>query len=176
MAAFKEMIAIRAYDVADFEQVVSLFIRINRELAPAHMREQFERYIAIGIDGELKQLPDLFSAARRNAFWVVEAGGLIVGMLGIESCGANRTELRRMYLDKPYRGRGLAQRMLASAEARAREFGFTKMVLSTAEVQSAAITFYRKSGYHLVKTELASTMSSKTVGGGLTRFYFEKQL
>jgi ribosomal protein S18 acetylase RimI-like enzyme len=58
-----------------------------------------------------------------------------------------------LYLDKPYRGRGIAQRMLACAEARARELDFATIVLSTAEVQNAAIAFYRKSGYRLVRTE-----------------------
>lgn len=169
-------VTIRAYDTADYDQVVALFIRINRELAPDHMREQFEEYIATAIDGELKQLPDIFSAARCNAFWVVEANNQIVGMFGIEACDAKRTELRRMYLDKSYRGRGIAQRMLACAEARARELKFVTMLLSTAEVQNAAIAFYRKSGYRLVRTELAYTMSSRTVGGGLTRFHFEKEL
>ena len=176
MAAPNESIMIRAYDTADYEQVVALFIRINRELAPDHMREQFEEYIATVIDGELKQLPDIFSVARRNAFRVVEVDGRIVGMFGIEACDAERTELRRMYLDKPYRGRGIAQRMLACAEALAREFDFATMVLSTAEVQNAAIAFYRKSGYRLVRTELACTMSTRTVGSGLTRFHFEKEL
>jgi putative acetyltransferase len=167
---------IRAYDTADYDQVVALFTRINRELAPDHMREQFEQYVATGIDGELKHLPDIFTAARRNAFWVVEADGRIVGMFGIEACDLDRTELRRMYLDKLYRGRGIAQRMLAYAEARARELGFTKIILSTAEVQNAAIAFYRKSGYRLVRTERDYTMSRKTVGGGLTRLHFEKEL
>jgi len=169
-------VMIRAYHTADYDQVAALFIRINRELAPDHMREQFEQYIAMVIDDELKQLSDIFSAAKRNAFWVVEADSRIVGMFGIEACDAKRTELRRMYLDKPYRGRGIAQRMLACAEARARELDFATIVLSTAEVQKAAIAFYHKSGYRLLRTEVACAMSTSTVGGGLTRFHFEKEL
>jgi putative acetyltransferase len=176
MAVPNESIIIRAYDAADYDQVVALFIRTNRELAPDHMRDQFEQYIATVIDGELKQLPIIFSAERRNAFWVVETDGRIVGMFGIEACNTDRTELRRMYLDKPYRGRGIAQRMLACAEARARELDFAMITLSTAEVQNAAIAFYRKSGYRLVRSEPAYTMSTKTVGGGLSRFHFEKEL
>jgi putative acetyltransferase len=176
MADPNESVVIRPYDSADYDQVVELFMRTNRELAPEHMREQFEQYIATAITGELKQLQDIFSAARRNAFWVVEAGSRIVGMFGIEAFDSDRTELRRMYLDKPYRGRGIAQRMLACAEARARELDFAIIVLSTAEVQKAAIAFYRKSGYRLARTEFANTMSTRTVGGGLTRFHFEKEL
>jgi GNAT superfamily N-acetyltransferase len=167
---------IRAYEDADYVQVVALFTSINRELAPSEMRELFEQYIQTSIDQEIDRLRDIFSEARRNAFWVVETGDEIIGMFGIESRSQESTELRRMYLDARYRGRGIAQRMLQCAETRARELGFVKLILSTAEVQKAAIGFYRKSGYHLVRTERAEAMSAKTVGGGLTRFHFEKAL
>jgi GNAT superfamily N-acetyltransferase len=176
MAESERPITIRAYENADYEDVVALFTRINRELAPAGMRELFERYIATAIGGELRQLQNVFSAAKRNCFWVVEIDGQIVGMFGIERRSEDSTELRRMYLDRPHRGRGIAQRMLQCAERRARDLGFSRLILSTAEIQEAAIAFYRKSGYRLVRTELADTMSTKTVGGGLTRLHFEKTL
>jgi GNAT superfamily N-acetyltransferase len=167
---------IRAYEDGDHAQVIDLFIRINHELAPPEMRERFETYIQTSIDGEMSHLRDVFSEARRNAFWVVEADDTIIGMFGIESRSEDSTELRRMYLDPRHRGRGIAQRMLHCAEAQARELGFAKLILSTAEVQKAAIAFYRKSGYTLVRSERADAMSTKAVGGGLTRFHFEKEL
>ena len=176
MAESEKLFTIRAYENGDYEAVVALFSRINRELAPVNMREPFERYIATAVSGELRKLQDVFSEAKRNAFWVVEIDGQIVGMFGIESRSDDSTELRRMYLDRSYRGRGIAQLMLQCAEAHARDLGFSKLILSTAEVQEAAIAFYRKSGYQFVRTELADTMSTKTVGGGLTRFHFEKAL
>ena len=126
-------VTFRRYRATDYGAVASLWTRINRELAPAGMEELFERYIATTIDGELRQLPEIFSEARRNAFWVVESESGIVGSFGIESHGAGDTELRRMYLDKAHRGRGIAQRMLDHAQAEARALGFTRMILSTAE-------------------------------------------
>jgi GNAT superfamily N-acetyltransferase len=174
MAASEEPIAIRAYRDRDYNRVVDLFVRINRELAPGEMRGLFEQYLSTAISGELKHLRDIFSETKRNAFWVVETDEHIVGTFGIEACDNYSMELRRM--DEHYRGRGVAQLMLECAEARALELGFSKMILSTAEVQKAAIAFYRKSGYRLIKTERADAMSTKTVGGGLTRFYFDKEL
>jgi RimJ/RimL family protein N-acetyltransferase len=176
MAQAERPWTIRAYENADYEEVVALFTRINRELAPANMRELFERYVTTAISGELRELQNIFSEAERNAFWVVEIDGHLVGMFGIERRSEDRTELRRMYLDRYYRGRGIAQRMLQCAETRARDFGFSKLILSTAEIQKAAIAFYRKSGFRLLRTESADTISTKTVGGGLTRFHFEKAL
>ena len=140
------------------------------------MRELFEQYIATAISGELRQLQGVFSEARRNAFWVVEAHKEIVSTFGIECRSKDSTELRRMYPDQGHRSRGSVQRMLQCAEARARALGFSEMILSTAELQKAAIAFYNKNGYQLVSTEVAGTLSTKTVGAGLIRFHFEKLL
>jgi putative acetyltransferase len=169
-------VTFRRYQATDYGSVASLWTRINRELAPVGMEELFEQYIAMIIDGELKQLLEVFSEANRNAFWVVESANQIVGSFGIESRGVNDTELRRMYLDQGYRGLGIAQRMLDCAQAEARALGFTKMILSTAQIQKSAVRFYRKSGFRQIRTEIAETMSPRQIGGGLTRFHFEKVL
>jgi GNAT superfamily N-acetyltransferase len=169
-------VSFRRYQTADYNSVASLWARINRELAPVGMEELFDTYIAMTIDGELKRLLEVFSEAKRNAFWVVEGGNEIVGSFGIESRSLNDTELRRMYLDEGYRGLGIAQRMLDCAQAEARALGFTKMIVSTAQIQKAADRFYRKSGFRQIRTEVAEKMTPKQAGGGLTRFHFEKEL
>jgi GNAT superfamily N-acetyltransferase len=169
-------VTFRRYRATDYGPVALLWTRINRELAPAGMEKLFEQYIAMTIDGELKQLAEVFSAAKRNAFWVVESTNEIVGSFGIESRSVNDTELRRMYLDEGYRGLGIAQRMLDHAQAEAHALGFTKMILSTAQIQKAAERFYRKSGFVYIRTEVAETMTTKQAGGGLTRLHFEKML
>jgi len=166
----------RRYQAADYDSVASLWTRINRELAPVGMENLFEQYIATIIDGELRELLEIFSEAKRSAFWVVEREGAIVGAFGIEGRSTTDTELRRMYLDKAYRGSGVAQRMLGFAEAEARALGYTKMILSTAQIQKAADRFYRRNGFRLVRTEVVEQMTTKQAGGGLTRLHFEKAL
>ena len=166
----------RRYQPSDYDQVAALWRRINRELAPAGMEEIFEQYIATAISGELVRLSELFSEAKRNAFWVVDRQGGIVGCFGIESHSETDTELRRMYLDREFRGHGVAKRMLECAEELARSLGFRKMVASTAEIQRAADRLYRRSGFRQVRVEVAQAMTAKQAGGGLTRFYFEKEL
>jgi GNAT superfamily N-acetyltransferase len=169
-------VTFRPYQANDFSDVAALWTRINRELAPAGMEVLFEQYITTIIDGELKQLLEVFSPEKRNAFWVVEGGDEIVGCFGIESHGVSDTELRRMYLDKAFRGGGNAQRMLDHAMGHARALGFTRMILSTASIQESAVSFYRRSGFRHVRTEVAEAMNPKQAGGGLTRFHFEKAL
>src|SRR5271170_6569545 len=156
----------RGYQLTDYDPVASLWTRINRELAPPGMEKMFEQYIAVTLDGELRQLLEVFSEAKRNCFWVVEDADRIVGSFGIESRNTSDTELRRMYLDRTYRGSGIAQRMLDFAEATARALGFTKMIASTAQIQKAADRFYRRNGFQLIRTEVAEAMTAKQVGGG----------
>jgi GNAT superfamily N-acetyltransferase len=174
--AVADPVTFRRYQATDYRSVASLWTRINRDLAPPGMEKLFEQYIATIVDGELKQLLQVFSEEKRNAFWVVEDANEIVGSFGIESRNATETELRRMYLDQRHRGSGIAQRMLDFAQAEARARGFAMMILSTAQIQKAADRFYRKSGFRLIRTEVADQMSAKQAGGGLTRFHFEKEL
>jgi GNAT superfamily N-acetyltransferase len=170
--------AFRPYAAADFNAIADLWTRVNRELAPAGMEVLFDRYIAAMIEGELSHLLDVFAPSRRSAFWVVERadGDRIVGTFGIECHGRDTTELRRMYIDAEWRGRGLAQRMLRTAEDTARKFGFSRMILSTADIQRAAFQFYSKSGFKHVRSEVAHAMTTKQAGGGLLRHHFEKAL
>src|SRR5258708_7782738 len=98
MGSSGEPVRIRTYDESDFSDVAALWTRVNREFATPNTRELFEQYISTAIDGELKHLEVIFSEARRNAFWVVEAGKQIAGTFGIESRNKDDTELRRMYL------------------------------------------------------------------------------
>jgi GNAT superfamily N-acetyltransferase len=111
-------VTFRRYQAADYHSVASLWTRVNRELAPVGMEKLFEEYISMTIDDELKQLLEVFSEPKRDAFWVVESANEIVGSFGIESQSINDTELRRMYLDKRCRGLGIAQRMLDCAQAK----------------------------------------------------------
>ncbi len=168
-------ILIRAYQDADHEAVRDLFIRVNRALAPASMRDRFETYIALALREEIDRIRDYYDPAR-GGFWVAVQGDTIVGNYGLEACGAGVFELRRMYVDPAYRRRGIGALLLSHAEAICRGRGASKLVLSTSELQTAAIALYNSAGYRLGREVVATEASNKTVGGGIRRFEFEKQL
>ncbi|MGM9380396.1 GNAT family N-acetyltransferase [Streptomyces antibioticus] len=56
-------------------------------------------------------------------------------------------ELKRMFVIRDMRGRGLARRMLLALEEDARAAGRTRMVLETGTEQPEAIALYTSSGY-----------------------------
>ena len=164
------------YDETYFAEVSALWSRINRELAPADMREQFEQYIENSINDELAQADKAYPQGEGSALWIVRQAGTIIGTFGVQRVTGTDVELRRMYIDSQYRGQGLSRRMLTHAEEHARQQGFHRMILSTAELQEAAVKFYDKSGYELTKIETAGAMSNKTVGNNVRRRHYQKIL
>lgn len=153
-----------------------LFTRVNRELATPETREAFERYIDRSIDEEIGRIAEYYDARNGHAFWVATLAGRIVGMFGLECLRDGVVELRRMYVDPDIRRRGLARRMLTQAEESAVASGYDRMELSTSELQEAALTMYRRSGYVGETEYTAEEASNKTIGGGIRRFLFHKNL
>jgi putative acetyltransferase len=155
--------------------VRDLFIRVNRLLAPAAMKEQFEAYIERSLAEEINRIDDYYGA-RNGGFWVAVEGNEVLGMFGLEQVAPDAMELRRMYVDPDQRRRGVARKMLAFAESECSRRGFKRLDLSTSEVQGEALALYRNTGYRLVREEVATESSNKTLGGGIRRFYFTKEL
>ncbi len=166
---------IRALSGEDAEAVRELFTRVNRLLAPAHMRQAFEDYVALSIREEIGRI-SAYYAERQGSFWVADNDGRIVGMFGLEPSLGEAMELRRMYVDPDMRRRGIAHAMLAFAEVECRRRGCPRMDLSTSELQHEALAFYTASGYRLVREEVAVSPGNKTVGGGIRRSHFTKAL
>lgn len=157
------------------EDVRVLFIAINRALAPADRHDTFEAYIARSLEEEIDRIDDYYARAG-GLFRLAVAGDALRGMYGLEPQDAAHIELRRMYVAPDFQRRGLARQMLLDAERQAASRGYEKLVLSTFELQQAALGLYSSAGFDLVREEIAETASNKTVGGGIRRFHFEKRL
>jgi ribosomal protein S18 acetylase RimI-like enzyme len=73
------------------------------------------------------------------------------------ACGAYRpldehiAEIKRMYVEPTYRGRGLGRRVLADLEARARRDGYAVVRLETGSAQPEAIHLYESVGYRRIE-------------------------
>ena len=85
-----------------------------------------------------------------------EAGGGIFAVASVAgepaACGALRPfgrdiEVKRMFVRPRHRGRGIARRMLAFLEERARAAGFARAILETGNAQPEAIALYEACGW-----------------------------
>jgi GNAT superfamily N-acetyltransferase len=168
-------VEIRKFAPDDAPAVRELFIRVNRLLAPANMKEAFEIYIARSLMEEIDRVSDYYSE-REGSFWVAVDGERIVGMFGLESSTNGGMELRRMYVDPDLRRRGIARMMLIFAEEECRRRNRPRLNLSTSELQREALALYQGAGYEHVREEVALIGSNKSLGGGLRRYHFTKAL
>ena len=168
-------IAIRPFAEDDALQVRELFIAVNRLLSPPDLRDAFETYIKRALADEIDRI-SAYYGERGGEFWVAVAGDEVVGTFGLEPAPNEAMELRRMYVKPSARRRGIAKKMLRFAEDECRRRSVARLELSTAEIQTAALALYRTAGYALVREETAEGLSNKTVGSGLRRYFFEKNL
>lgn len=168
-------ISIRPFAPKDAAHVRDLFATVNRMIAPTHLRDQFEAYIVVSLNEEIGRIAEYYSE-RGGSFWVVPGGNALLGMFGLEPANPDGMELRRMYVVPCARRRGIARRMLQFAEDECRRRGMRKLVLSTSELQAAALALYRNSGFQLQREEVALATNNKTIGGGIRRYHFSKHL
>ncbi|GIX10119.1 GNAT family N-acetyltransferase [Elioraea sp.] len=104
----------------------------------------------LDVDGEVPELRRLAShvGERGGALWTAEASGRIVGMIAATPMREDLAwEISRMYVARPYRGTGLAARLLAAAEERIRSAGARRVVLWTDTRFEAAHRFYEKHSF-----------------------------
>jgi putative acetyltransferase len=168
-------IVLRSYVPGDAPRVRELFIAVNRLLSPPHLHDAFEHYISRSLLEEIDRIPEYYGG-RHGGFWVALRDEHILGMFGLELVGAGVMELRRMYVDPAARRGGIARQMLHFAEEECRRRKIVRLELSTSELQAAALAFYRRAGYEMVREEIVEAASNKTLGGGLRRYYFQNVL
>jgi len=78
---------------------------------------------------------------------VAYEGSIPVACGAIKPFGADRMEIKRMFVLPKYRGQGVSQKVIRALEVWAKESGMACCVLETGKRQPEAIAFYRKSGY-----------------------------
>jgi len=155
--------------------VIGLFRESMWELAPPALGAPFQSYIERAIQEELGKVEEYYFGREGQSFWIA-GEERVLGMVGVEKSADDAGELRRMAVEKAHRRKGIGRELLATAEAFCRECGYRRVVLSTSELQVAAMRLYESSGYRRVLEETAAPASHKSVGAGLTRYHYEKAL
>lgn len=97
-----------------------------------------------------------------GAFWVLDDGGTIAGCVGILPNEGDACELKRLYVGKAYRRRGLATRLLSTARGWAIGNGFGRMYLWSDVLLEAAHRLYAKSGFRTARETRAIDPTNPT--------------
>jgi GNAT superfamily N-acetyltransferase len=86
-------------------------------------------------------------APGRGAFLVAYADGQPVGCGAVRLIDARDAEVKRMYVARIMRGRGIGRALLDALEVEARELGATRLVLETGIRQQEALKLYRRAQF-----------------------------
>jgi putative acetyltransferase len=98
-------------------------------------------------DADLKDIERSYFARGGTFFVLTDQDGSIVGAYGLYPLENQTCELRKMYLHKSHRGKGLGKLLLDSALVEASRLGFGTVTLETASVLKEAIALYERYGF-----------------------------
>jgi N-acetylglutamate synthase-like GNAT family acetyltransferase len=118
--------------------------------------EEFKIPITIQQQPDLNEIPNFYQVHNGN-FWVARIDDKVIGTIALLDIGNHTTALRKMFVDKDYRGKefAVAQNLLNSLLAWARHKGITGIFLGTTEKFTRAQRFYERNGFvEISKQEL----------------------
>jgi ribosomal protein S18 acetylase RimI-like enzyme len=126
-------------------------------LAAYHLRTEAEKGGAVAdVDG----LPDRYRAEildPRTAFaddvvLVALSGGTTVGCLVVTAPVGGRSEVKRLWTDPAFRGRGIASGLVSAALAHCAESGVSTVRLSVWKWRADAIGLYERLGFTVAES------------------------
>ncbi len=82
-----------------------------------------------------------------DAIWVVPDGDDLIGCCAMKGISSDTVELKRMYLDPAFRGRGLGFMLIEAGLTWAKEQGFHRVVLDTTRSMVDARRLYESVGF-----------------------------
>ena len=143
---------IRRGEPADAPALAEFAARTFAEaFGPANRSEDMEAHLAsaYGVTQQGRELADprcmtvlMLAADSLVAYAQVRRGPAPACVVGEEP-----VELHRFYVDRPWHGQGVAQRLMKAVYAAARDLGGRTLWLGVWERNPRAIAFYRKSGW-----------------------------
>lgn len=116
------------------------------EAAYAIVAEYYEalHVVARETPGEFRN--EYFGPA--SGFWWAWMGSNLSGCIALRQMSpGDAAEIKRMYVRPPYRGLGIAQKLLAAAETFARHCRYQRIFLDSTDEMQAAVRLYGRQGY-----------------------------
>lgn len=113
--------------------------------------EEYARWLGMdlefqGFPKELASLPRMYGPPR-GAMLLVRHQAAIVGCVGLRELSGGFAEMKRMFVQPAFQGKGLGSRLLRTAICTARELGYAAIRLDTVPGLDRALALYRAHGF-----------------------------
>jgi putative acetyltransferase len=100
-----------------------------------------------GFDAELQNISEMY-ASPKGALLLLKDEEHFFACVGIREKEKEAAELKRMYVQPAYQGKGFGVLLLETALKTATEMGYKKIRLDTLNHMTPAISLYRKLGFY----------------------------
>ena len=97
-------------------------------------------------DDELEHLQEKYGAPE-GAIYILTADGTDIGCIALRKIDDVVCEVKRVFLQMPYRGKGLGRLMMEQVIGDARRAGYREMVLDTLPIMTGACGLYDRMGF-----------------------------
>ena len=111
----------------------------------------------------------------KGVIYILEKDGLVEGMGVLRMIEEGVGEIKRMYIRPRSQGKGFGKELYGLLESKAREFGFNKLRLDTADVAQAALHIYKKNGFIEIENYSGGEWDNRTDVQEIL-IYMEKKL
>ncbi len=81
---------------------------------------------------------------RYNFWYATDSTGTVIGCIGLRRLDAQNGEVKKMFVDKRFRGRGIAEKLMDTLIHSASKHGFDRVWLGTVDTLERAKNFYAK--------------------------------
>ena len=112
---------------------------------------EFNRHLSLNDDDkDLINIESTYLNAG-GIFLIAKDNSNIIGTVAVLSYAEDTGMIKKMYIDKLYRGKGLGKRLMNEVLHRCAQLGIKKLYLETLDEMTAAKTLYKKYGFIVVR-------------------------
>ena len=100
------------------------------------------------IEEEFVKFPGEYTLSAKGSLLIAYINNIPIGVIGFRRIDNNICEMKRLYVKKQARGRGIGKYLSLALMERAREFGYKVMRLDTLSRMTSAVLLYRSLGFY----------------------------
>jgi len=137
------MLKAEEYKASDSESVRSLILTILKDEYPFDMSAY--------VDTDINDISGTYGG-QENAFFVIKDKDQVVGTGGIKSDSQNSALLRRLFVDKAYRNKGLGTELIKKAVLFCKSKGYGEIVFRATDRMKSAMRLLEKNGFERIES------------------------